>query len=378
MQIILHIGQQKTASSTIQKFLAHNRKELAAQKVLYPRALGESKASLISGFVTEDPSLNTSREKISASLHLEFSGEYTRTIISNENLVSSGEQVLGRLKDTFGANATSWRVLCYVRRPDEHIVSQYQQKVRGGYVGIFDQFFDKQLNSRYYNYARWMDLWADIFGSDAIEARVFHRKTLQGSPVDDFTQWVGLDREGLSPEARGHVKESLDRLNTEILRFLHLCQVEQPDLLRRHDVRRILRKLSALDTGTRYRLGTDQAQRLQEQFREDHERLAKRYLPPEHAAVLLAPPAEVPLQPSLDRDALFERMMTLFNDPDLAHLAVAKADQPTAQGRTPGKLMHPKKGPKVERVMQRHERKAKKQKRLGLQDVMEKAVGPAT
>jgi hypothetical protein len=375
MQIVFHIGQQKTASSTIQTFLAHNRTELAARKVLYPRAFGETKATLISDFVTDAPRLADTSATIRANLTREFAGDFAKAIISNENLITSKRGAIpGRLKETFAPYATSWRVLCYVRRPDEHIVSQYQQKVRGGYVGTFDQFFDHQLNSQYYGYAHWLDRWAEIFGEGVVEARVFHRKTLQGSPVDDFVQWLGLEREGLSEEAQGHVKESLDRMNTEILRFLHLCQVEAPDLLGRHDVKRMLQRLGTLDTGARQRLDTDRALRLQERVRADHARLAQRYLSPEHAAVLLAPPAEVPPQPPLDRDMLFERMMALFDDADLARRAVAGADQPSDRGRTPGKLLHPKKRSKVERVMQR-QGKAGDRKPRAAQDGIAKAAG---
>lgn len=361
MQIIFHIGQQKTASSTIQKFLAHNRKELAAQKVLYPRALGEAKANLITDLVTNKLSLAAARETILANLRAEFSGNYTRALLSNENLFG-GKKTPRLMKEMFEQYATSWRVLCYLRRPDEHVVSQYQQGVKGPYVGTFDSFLEGKLHSDYYHYAQRVERWARVFGKDAVEVRVFHRKTLRGSPIEDFTQWVGLDPEGLSFEAEGAVNESLDRLNTEILRFLHLCQVEQPDLLQNHNTKRVLGRLRALDTGERLRLDTERAKHLQEQFRQDHERLAKHYLSPEHAAVLLASPADVPLPPPLNRDALFQRMMALFNDADLARLVVERAEQPAHVRKIPKPPS--KREAKIGRIAEKQDREVRKQARL--------------
>ena len=50
--------------------------------------------------------------------------------------------------------------------------------------------------------------------------------------------------------------------------------------------------LRALDAEDRLQLDAERASRLREQFREDHERLAKRDLSREHAAVPLAPVAD--------------------------------------------------------------------------------------
>jgi len=325
MQIIVHIGQQKTASTAIQWQLAHNRQRLAAQGVLFPAALGNRKARLLNSLHSDDPAVEDANKDILKNIHAEFSGEYSRAIISNEDLFT--RYTVGRLLEIFGKYATSWKVYCYVRRPDEHFPSQYQQKIKGGMRYTFEEAFNKFLTNGYYCYTDRIERWSEAFGKDAVEVRVFHRKILRGNPFEDFIQWVGLDPEDFSFVEDHNTNESFDRLNTEILRFLNLCRVEQPNLLLKYNLNKIQARLQALDTGDRLRLDTDQAKRLQEQFREDHERLADRYLSPEQAAVLLTPPTEVSPQPPLDRHALFERMMTLFNDRDFARLAVERAAQ---------------------------------------------------
>ncbi len=350
MQVILHIGQQKTGSTAIQACLSRNRTQLAAQGVLYPRSLGEKKANLINDLVASGSGLGASREAILSSINAEFSGKYPRALISEENLFERADPHL--VKEFFGRYATSWRILCYIRRPDEHINTYYQQGVKDVYICTFDRFFEKYSDSTYYRYADIIGRWAEAFGREAVEVRVFHRKTLEGSPIEDFTQWAGLDLEGLSFDAEERVNESLDCVNTELLRLLHLSLVEKPDLLQKHSLRGIVARLRSLDTGERLRLDTARAKRLQEKLQEDQKRLAERFLSPEHAAVLLAPPAEVPLPLPIDRNALAERIMTLFGDADLARFAAERAEQSTGQDRIPIELRDRAREEKV--AAQRH------------------------
>jgi hypothetical protein len=109
-------------------------------------------------------------------------------------------------------------------------------------------------------------------------------------------------------------------------------------------------------------LDSERAKRLQGQFRTDHERLARRHLSPAHAAVLLAPAADVSPAP-LDRDMLFKRMIVLFDDPALAHLAVEKAGQCPEQLEGAKHLL-PKERSKVERILERQERENRKRVHL--------------
>jgi hypothetical protein len=172
-----------------------------------------------------------------------------------------------------------------------------------------------------------------------VEVRVFHRKTLQGSPIEDFTRWVGVDTRTLSADPKAPANESLDRVNTELIRLLHLGLVERPDLMQRHSLSQITGRLRRLDTGERVRLDTTRAKRLQDKVRVDHEQLAERYLSPEHAAVLLAPPPEGSAYPLLDQNELARRITHLFNDPELVRFAQERAEQPSHQDTIPRELI---------------------------------------
>lgn len=331
MQIILHIGQPKTASTAIQLYFRRNRQQLAAQGVLYPTSLGMKKSFIAPFLSSRGRRANkfSSAEEVVDGLREEFSGSYGKAVLSDETIYRCNQGKKQHIKEMFSEHATSWRILCYVRRPDEHIVSSYQQAIRNnsGFNGSFEAYYNKRLKDDYYRYNYQIERWAEIFGRDAVEVRVFHRETLQGGPVEDFIRWIGLDPATLPPDVEQVANESVDRVGTEILRFLNDCEAKRRDILRDYDLESLRRKLRALNSDDRLRLDTQRAKRLQERFRNDHERLAARYLAPEHAAILLAPSAERPVQAPVELDLVSERMRAVIKDADLVRLATAEIEQ---------------------------------------------------
>jgi hypothetical protein len=110
------------------------------------------------------------------------------------------------------------------------------------------------------------------------------------------------------------------------VRFLNDCEAQNRDLVKGLDLERIRHRLRALISDDRLRLDTEKAQRLQDRFRKDHEELAARYLTPEHAAILLAPPREQPVQPPIAPGLAFERMRAVF-DADFARVAADEIEK---------------------------------------------------
>jgi hypothetical protein len=354
MQIVLHIGQQKTASTSIQRYLANNRGHLARQGILYPSTFGTRKTRQFKHFIVDPKDTSDRNGALNAKLRVELEGDFKKVIFSDETIYPCDlKQTKKRIKNTFEHIGTSWRILCYVRRPDEHIVSQYQQRLSNARAdfsryssGSFDDFYQEKLDDHYYSYAHHMERWEEVFGAGSVEVRVFHRQTLaQGSPIADFLQWVGANPDELLPDDGRRVNESLDRINSEILYFLYQHHHREPGRIGSEDVQRVWgTTMHALNTGERARLDFERAKRLHAHFREDHERLAARYLSKEHAAVLLAPPVEAPPLPPIARDQVVERMVALFGDRELAEIAADAITDPRP-GHRPGPTASAASGP---------------------------------
>ncbi|MBT8232847.1 MAG: hypothetical protein HKO66_13760, partial [Saprospiraceae bacterium] len=88
MKLILHIGQQKTGSTSLQSFLFDNYKSLIDKGYLYPKSLGIEYKKQHLLFKEHKPS-NNNGESLKAPLLQEIKDKNASTvIISDENLYS--------------------------------------------------------------------------------------------------------------------------------------------------------------------------------------------------------------------------------------------------------------------------------------------------
>src|SRR4028119_1241133 len=107
MQIILHIGQPKTASTTIQLYFDRNRSQLAAQGVLYPTSLGMKK-SFIAPFLNRKgrrANLLGSEEEIVSRLRDEFSSSVEKAVLSDETIFHCSQDNKHRIKELLDQHA---------------------------------------------------------------------------------------------------------------------------------------------------------------------------------------------------------------------------------------------------------------------------------
>lgn len=263
VDLVLHVGATKTGSTSIQEFLAHNREALAAHGVLYPHAFGDLRRLRLSLMVTPDDAL-PNRLWVRSGLGDTAPAEFRRTmrerlleefeasgcqqvVLSDETLFGGPPATVTEVRRLADAIAGSVRVLVYLRRQDDHLVSMYQQAVRGGAV---QRLADWALRPRHriYDYHRRLRMWRRRVTSDGIIVRPFEPAAFHGgSLVSDFFAAAGIatpDR-GLEPVAVQN--ERLGAEATEFLRLLNLFRQENRDLERQELAnRRFLPQLAAL------------------------------------------------------------------------------------------------------------------------------------
>src|SRR5690606_10056545 len=97
-------------------------------------------------------------------------------LLSNEHCSSrliSNEDIL-RLKDMLSPLAETTRIVVYLRRQDEALLSMYSTMVRSGSSqGL--QFPPGHVIALRFDYARLLGLWADVFGRENIVPRLFNQ-----------------------------------------------------------------------------------------------------------------------------------------------------------------------------------------------------------
>lgn len=242
LDLVLHIGTGKTGTSSIQQFMSLNRRRLRELGHLYPEAPGRTRHTRFALFITPDDELSRRRPwrqqgssdpaRFRTSFRQRLFQEINESglshvIISDEGLYSATDRSLRRLRRFTSLHSESLRVVVYLRRQDDHLISRYQQVVKTGQTKRLAEWVDVD-HSRTYDYAGRLSTWADLAEPTALVVRRFERESLvEASLFQDFFDAAGVDARAdqLTQQAEAR-NESLDAEAVEFLRLLNLHKVE--------------------------------------------------------------------------------------------------------------------------------------------------------
>lgn len=226
---LLHIGTEKTGSTSLQNWFGLNRRLLQDSGYFIPQSLtpapenlvlNHSRVAMISMSddrfdddlrrdegVINDVTLAQARQDIFIRLAEEVAA-VPRTchtiILTNEHCHSRllAPEEVQNLKDFLDQFCETVRVVVYLRPQHEVAMSQYGMFLANGAYDI-DMFpplpppagYAKQVytSRSYFDYASMMDRWAKVFGEDAIQPRIYSSAGLKGGDiVSDFIADLGL------------------------------------------------------------------------------------------------------------------------------------------------------------------------------------------
>lgn len=294
VDLILHIGSDKTGTTSLQRLLHRNRDLLAEAGVLYPRSPGPTRHTRIGLFIRPDEGLVRTaawrresfdspqqfRRVFRRRLRREMArASLPRMLLSDEALFGASDQGLHNLRRLTDRVARTVQVVVYLRRQDERLASRYQQEVK---VGETERLADRVRRDdlpRLYDYAYRLDRWAAIVEPDRMTVRPFEPAHFAGGSLHrDFLDAVGidLDLDGVQSEPRN---ASLGVEGVEVLRLVNLLRRDQPDLAPKLPENRILATaLGAHDTGPVVDLPADRLDAFMDRWRDGNDRLASRFL----------------------------------------------------------------------------------------------------
>jgi hypothetical protein len=203
-RITLHIGSQKTGTSSIQRALYANRPLLLQHGItLFTTNIKgkETKKGQNSwtDFDKEGLINSTISDKLAEKLaragdHVLFSAE-TLSWIFNPQQIKAFHSQLSRFFDAM-------HVIVYLRRQDHQAVSHNQQASKSLHNGA-NRFYGHEAVALprirdhfkyYYDYNLRVGRWADVFGDENVTVRVFERDSLHNrDAVSDFFHVLGIE-----------------------------------------------------------------------------------------------------------------------------------------------------------------------------------------
>lgn len=243
-ELVLHIGSGKTGTSSIQLLMGGNRQRLVAAGWLYPRSPADERQrhARLGLFTQSDERLTSgplwSREQAATPAHFrrrfreDLLGEISRSglqrvLLSDEALYGSPPAAMARLRGLTDELAGRVRVVVYLRRQDDHLISRYQQVVKVGETRRLAERTRETDFSSPYDYHSRLVAWRRELGPEDVVVRRFEASGfVAGSLYQDFLTACGIELEAdaLAPVDREN--ESLDAEAVEFLRLLNLVHVE--------------------------------------------------------------------------------------------------------------------------------------------------------
>jgi hypothetical protein len=174
--------------------------------------------------------------------------------------------------------ARSLRLVVYLRRQDDHMVSRYQQGVKIGWVVRLDEWVRQDDMSELYHYDTRLRMWERLLQpSDLVVRRFEPAGFVGGSLYQDFLDAAGIDaRVGELAQVAAPVNESLDAESVEFLRLLNLYRVEnEAATAGLIDNRSLTRRLAEASTGPTLTLPAPLLDEFMARWEESNRRVAR-------------------------------------------------------------------------------------------------------
>lgn len=197
--LFLHIGTQKTGTTTIQSILSKNKEKLLSEGIGYLGRFAKLAREIRVIEEYDEKLVNQLQEEINTEIDAIKNRDLHTFVISNEKF--SGDKMISHrnagaiahfLKEVFDPFNFDIKIIVFLRRQDQYIESTYVQKVYSGSTDSFQEFLD-HFNEMDFHWDEFLDLYANVFGVENMFVRGFDKKYLphEDSLIQTFGTIIG-------------------------------------------------------------------------------------------------------------------------------------------------------------------------------------------
>lgn len=223
--LYLHIGNHRTATSSIQTFMKANFHALLGRGVFHPFGVARHDG-LMTGIFNGDRDI----DEISETIHARADGRKARittVTLSDEDIVLRRNlKPLAAFRKHFDV-----RIIFSLRRQDLWLESWYFQNIKWQWNPdlahcTFDTFLAKREDFHWLHYGAFVGRLEKLFGRENIHLTVFEKQQMPDGPIAAFCRILGIDDISGFPEVP-HLNSSMSAEMIEFIRHMPLDQLPQ-------------------------------------------------------------------------------------------------------------------------------------------------------
>jgi hypothetical protein len=226
--LYLHIGNHRTATSSIQAFMLANWETLLARGVFHPMRIGRHFAIFNAIFSGKRTVKEVSQDLLARAAKHPFALQ--SIVLSDEDVCMRTDlSQLAEFRKFFDV-----KVVFALRRQDLWLESWFLQNIKWQWNKsmahlTLDQFLARSEDFHWAYYDRLLSHCDQVFGQENVLPYVFEKAQMPGGPVTAFCNRIGItDMAGMTPAP--HVNSSYSPSIAEFVRMLPLD--EAPDKYR--------------------------------------------------------------------------------------------------------------------------------------------------
>lgn len=236
MRCVVHIGTEKTGTTSIQESLEKNSSLLAKSGILYPPALSKGRHAKIACYAMDYNTVDRRKKQFGLfdkattdSFRKTFEADFEKSLNGHDTVLIVNEHLsrlrnvseVERLKSFLSRFFDDIRVVVYLRRQDKLMRSMYSTRIKLGLTSN-DVYpvWPKKANTvfTHYDFKRILVLWTEVWGREVVVPRIFERNLLVNKDaLSDFCQIAEVQlpedfvpvraNESISPQALVAVRE---------------------------------------------------------------------------------------------------------------------------------------------------------------------------
>jgi len=301
MRFVIHIGWEKTGTTSIQQYLHARSKYLAGKGVFYLSSPGRIEHAYLShaclnlekhshlhklkGLDSEedrrlfrDDVFGDFRQKMS-----DLPPKYHTVLISSEHfstVLDTSSEVI-RLRKVLSEFSEDIEIIAYIRDQEDQIVSAYSTRLKSGAVLKFSEHLDSNLKYARFNYAEALALWGDVFGDSKVNVGVYSNTPNSGhSLIDDFLSRVSNSLRVANGHTVRRKNKSLSKFGCQLLRRVNLLTPTAYRLKAPMNAqRKLLVRLLLRMPGQGLRMTEAQRERVRETYLESNKQVLAKWFP---------------------------------------------------------------------------------------------------